>query len=59
MKNRTMKAIVKQLEKHRDKIGAERDRLREMQSEIEELLEPCQEGIEALDAAISHFSEVA
>ena len=54
-----MKVIVKQLEKHRNKMGAERDRLRELQSEIEELLEPCESGLEALDSAIIHFSEVA
>ena len=59
MRSRTANTIVRHLKKHRDKIAAERDKLIEIKAEIEATLEPLEEGIEALDVAISHFSEVA
>ena len=45
--------------KHRDAIAKERDSLRELQSEIEDLLEPTNRGVEALDDAIHAISEQA
>ena len=59
MDKKTKTAIVKQLTKHRDNIGKERDALREMQEEINTLFESCEEGIDALDSAIQTFSEYA
>ena len=54
-----LKPLLKQLEKHRNAIAKERDALRELQSEIADLLEPVECGVEALDDAISSFSEQA
>lgn len=56
MKIRTVNAAVKFLQKHRDKIAAERDVLREVQDEIEDLCYDLDEGIAALDNAIDVFS---
>jgi len=53
----TKTTVLKQLQKHRDKIGKERDALRAMQDEINTLFESCEQGIEALDNAIQTFSE--
>lgn len=47
------------LESKRNAIAKERDALREVQSDIEALCDSCDQGIEALDQAIAHFSELA
>ena len=55
----TMKQIVKKIEKHRDKIGKERDALREILYEIEPLIESCDDAIRDLNYAIDRLSEYA
>lgn len=54
-----LKCLLKQIEKHRDAIAKERDALRELQGEIQDLLEPTNRGVESLDDAIQAFSEQA
>lgn len=54
---RTIKSLVSQMEKCRVAIGKQRDILREIQGEVESLLDPTDRGVEALDDAIETLSE--
>ena len=54
---KNLKCLMKQLTKHRNAIAKERDALRELQSEIEDLREVTTRGVEALDDAIQAISE--
>lgn len=53
------KLVVKQLEKRRAAIGAERDKLREIVDEFDGLLECCERADENLASAIDALSELA
>ena len=55
----TLKSIMKQLEKHRDRISKERDSLRDVVLEYESLAEVCDTAIEDLNRAIDSLSEQA
>ena len=57
MKNKTLKQLVAQLKKHQNTIGKERDKIRELKEEIDSLLDPVEEGMMDLEAAIDRFSE--
>lgn len=50
-------ALYKQLKKHLDAISKERDALRRLRNEIEDVLEPTNRGVEALEEAVYAFSE--
>ena len=51
--------MIKQLEKHRDKIGKDRDALRDFEAEVENLRETCERAYEDLQCAIEALSEQA
>jgi len=51
--------MIKQLEKHRDRIGKERDSLREFLDEVESLKETCDRAYEGIQCAIDALSEQA
>lgn len=51
--------MIKQLEKHRDKIGKDRDALRDFLDEVESLKETCDRAYEDLQCAIEALSEQA
>ena len=51
--------MIKQLEKHRERIGKDRDALREFQDEVESLRETCERAYEDLSCAIEALSEQA
>lgn len=59
MKKRMNKSLVNRLKHHRDKIASERGELRQIKDEIDELLEPTERAVDALDDAINAMSEVA
>ena len=50
---------IKQLEKHHMAVGAERDKLRETISQMEELEECCSRAHDDLQNAIDALSELA
>jgi len=51
--------MIKQLEKHRDKIGKDRDALRDFLDEVESLKETCDRAYQDLECAIDALSEQA
>jgi len=53
------KKFVKAIEVERKKIGEARDRLRDIQQDIESLIEETDQGLEALDTAIDHLSSLS
>lgn len=53
------KAIIKQLEKHRDKIGKDRDTLAEYLDELVGLKESCDSAYDDIQRAIDSLSELA
>ena len=53
------KKFVKTIEVERKKIGEARDRLRDIQQDIESLIEETDQGLEALDTAIDHLSSLS
>ena len=53
------KKFVKVIEAERKKIGEARDRLRDIQQDIESLIEETDQGLEALDTAIDHLSSLS
>lgn len=53
-----LKDLLKELETRKEAIAAERDKLREAQSEFEQLLEVCDRACEDLDSAIGSLSEL-
>ncbi len=57
MSKKSKISLVKQLEKAREAIGRERDKLRDMQDDVNTLFKSCEEGYQALDDAISKLSE--
>lgn len=57
MKTAIPKSLLNRLEKVKSRIGKQRDELREIQDEINALEYPVEQGLEALDCAISTFSE--
>lgn len=59
MKHIPHKTWIKQLEVHRDRVGIERDRLRETMAEMEGLSENCERAAENLQSAIDALSELA
>ena len=56
--SKNLKCLMKQITKHRDFIAKERDALRELQSEIEDLREVTTRALDHLDDAIQAISEV-
>jgi hypothetical protein len=52
-----LKQLRIKLEKHKTVIAKERDALRDLQDEIESILEPTDRGVEALQEAIDSISE--
>lgn len=54
----TLPALKKALEIHAKRIAASRDALRDLQDEIENLLDPASRACEDLDSAIGALSEV-
>ena len=59
MRKLNQAAWIVQLEKRRDAIGAERDKLREIVEECEGLEDTCNRAHEALEQAIDALSELA
>lgn len=57
MKNKHQ--LIKALEKHRAAIGRERDALRKVVEDYNDLLESCERANEALDDAIQTLSQLA
>ena len=53
------KKFEKAIEVERKKIGEARDRLRDIQQDIESLIEETDQGLEALDTAIDHLSSLS
>lgn len=53
------RALVKQLERSRERIGKERDALRRLQEDVGALLDSTERAAEALDSAIDALSEYA
>ena len=53
-----LKDCLAELEIRKVAIGAERDKLREVMSEFEQLLEVCDRAYEDLDSAIGSLSEL-
>ena len=56
---KTVKQATVELRRLRDRIGKERDALRNLHQEVEDLLESTGRGLEALDEAIDALSELA
>lgn len=54
---RTKKQLVRDLKKHSDIIAKERDALRAMQGEIEDIYEPMDEALQDIEATIAALSE--
>ena len=54
----TYKSMVEQLEKHKKKIGKERDHLQDLQYNLEALTENVQRAYELVDEAIDILSEL-
>ena len=54
-----IKQLIKQLEKRRDAIGKERDKLRELLSEWADLADTCDCAYEDIDHAIDSLSQYA
>ena len=59
MTNKQMQTVLRQLEKRRDAIGKERDRLQLVIDEYETLLAPCKTAMEDINMAIQSLSEQA
>lgn len=55
----TIKKIIRDLERHRDRIGKERDALQAMADEVQALLDPVDNAWHNLQAAIDNLSEQA
>lgn len=55
--NKVMQNLSKQLEKHRNNLAKERDAMRELMSEIEEIEGVCDVAKECLDEAIDTLSQ--
>jgi hypothetical protein len=53
------KQLIKKLEQIRKNIRLERDRLRALEGEIKDLLDPTDEGLDYLESAVDKFSEQA
>lgn len=51
--------IKRDLERHRDRIGKERDKLRDAISDWEELERACSEAYDDIHCAIDRLSELA
>jgi chromosome segregation ATPase len=49
------KEILEQMERCRDAIGKERDKLRDLEIELENLTSSIDEGYDSLESAISEF----
>lgn len=56
---KTVKQCVKYLETRRTKIGAERDKLRSVISDFEDLAYEADQAIEHIEIAIDHLSSYA
>jgi hypothetical protein len=54
-----VKKWTNELEKRRDAIGLERDKLRDMLSDVMDLEEACEEAYNSLNDAIDKLSELA
>lgn len=57
MSVKTKKQILKQLKIHTDNIGRERDALRNLFNEVEDIINCADDGLEQLEQAISTISE--
>jgi len=55
----TLKSLIKEIEKSRDKIAVERDRLRDTEERLLELMETTVDGVEELNIAIDTLSQYA
>ena len=53
-----IKTALEELQKSREIIGAERDKLRDIMDEFESQLENCNTAIEDLDSCIQTLSEL-
>ena len=58
MKKLTMRMTLKKLEQHRKAIAAERDKLRDLQSDIEQLADDADEALDSLSYAIDALSRL-
>jgi len=54
----TPKKLITEVEKYKTRIAKQRDGLRELISEAEELIESCERGDEALETALDALSEL-
>lgn len=58
-KKQSIAKLLRDLERTRMKLGYYRDKLRELQDEVEALVEPTEQGLETLQRAIDELSEQA
>ena len=57
MKNKSIKNIVKEIEKHKNAISLHRDKLREIHQELETCIQSFDSGIETLEMSLDYLSE--
>lgn len=53
----SLRALYKGVEQRKKQIAAERDKLRDLRDEIEEIVQNCDDALEALECALDHLSE--
>lgn len=57
MNKRTVARLIKDVEKQKERIGRERDKLRDLTSELESILEDCDDAVANLEAAADAMSK--
>lgn len=51
------KTIIKSIEKHKDAIAKHRDALRDLLEDLENIVDSCDCGVQALEGAIDDLSQ--
>ena len=55
----TIKQLTAQLKKRMDVIAKERDKLRDLESEVSQLADNCDDALASLENAVDRLSELA
>ena len=58
-KKKTVASLLRQIEICKTRIGEERDKLRALIDDADELAENCDEAIDSMDDAVTKLSELA
>jgi predicted nucleic acid-binding Zn-ribbon protein len=58
MKKRTIRRLLKEVEQQKARIAADRDKLRDLHYELDEILSGCDEAVEALDRTADAMSQL-